>query len=197
MPYHFDPFGKGIVFEQLAGDNVATGDFILVLDVSDKGQGPNGSLKLVAKSELVDALDLENATAAGLAMLNAADAAAQKVLLSLGNVTNTADASKPVSTAQQTALDLKANIASPTFTGTVGGVTKAMVGLTNADDTSDANKPISTATQTALDLKVDEGAAVTTANTAHSEPADFAAVKTALDALGNIINSIRTAIGAV
>jgi hypothetical protein len=37
----------------------------------------------------------------------------------LGNVDNTADASKPVSTAQQTALDLKANLASPTFTGTV------------------------------------------------------------------------------
>jgi hypothetical protein len=36
----------------------------------------------------------------------------------LGNVDNTADASKPVSTAQQTALDLKANLASPTFTGT-------------------------------------------------------------------------------
>lgn len=37
----------------------------------------------------------------------------------LGSVDNTADTAKPVSTAQQTALDLKANIASPTFTGTV------------------------------------------------------------------------------
>lgn len=35
----------------------------------------------------------------------------------LGAVDNVADASKPVSTAQQTALDLKANLASPTFTG--------------------------------------------------------------------------------
>ena len=35
----------------------------------------------------------------------------------LGNVDNTSDANKPVSTAQQTALDLKANLASPTFTG--------------------------------------------------------------------------------
>ncbi len=32
---------------------------------------------------------------------------------------NTSDASKPVSTAQQTALDLKANLSSPTFTGIV------------------------------------------------------------------------------
>ena len=37
----------------------------------------------------------------------------------LGNVDNTSDANKPVSTAGQTALDLKANIASPTFTGSV------------------------------------------------------------------------------
>ena len=37
----------------------------------------------------------------------------------LGLVDNTADTAKPVSTAQQTVLDLKANIASPTFTGTV------------------------------------------------------------------------------
>ena len=37
----------------------------------------------------------------------------------LGNATNTSDANKPVSTAQQAALDLKAPLASPVFTGTV------------------------------------------------------------------------------
>jgi hypothetical protein len=36
----------------------------------------------------------------------------------LGNVDNTSDANKPVSTATQTALNLKADLASPTFTGT-------------------------------------------------------------------------------
>ena len=46
-----------------------------------------------------------------------------------------------------------ARIASPTFTGTVGGITKAMVGLGNVDNTTDLLKPISTAAQTALDLK--------------------------------------------
>ena len=56
-------------------------------------------------------------------------------------------------------LAAKAPIASPTFTGTVSGITKAMVGLGNVDNTSDANKPISTATQAALDGK---------ANTSHS-----------------------------
>ena len=71
----------------------------------------------------------------------------------LGNVDNTSDAAKPISTATQTALDLKAPLASPTFTGTVAGITKTMVGLGNVDDTTDLNKPVSTATQTALDLK--------------------------------------------
>lgn len=53
----------------------------------------------------------------------------------------------------QAGLDAKAPLASPTFTGTVAGVTKTMVGLGNVDDTSDAGKPVSSATQTALDLK--------------------------------------------
>jgi hypothetical protein len=52
-----------------------------------------------------------------------------------------------------TALGLKAPLASPTFTGTVSGITKTMVGLGSADNTTDLLKPISTATQTALDLK--------------------------------------------
>ena len=58
-----------------------------------------------------------------------------------------------VTSAIQTQLNNKAPIASPTFTGTVAGVTKTHVGLGNVDNTSDANKPVSTATQTALDLK--------------------------------------------
>lgn len=41
-----------------------------------------------------------------------------KTQVGLSNVDNTADTAKPVSTAQQTALNLKANLASPTFTGT-------------------------------------------------------------------------------
>lgn len=76
-------------------------------------------------------------------------------VLGLGNINNTSDANKPVSTAQQAALDLKANLASPIFTGTVSGITKSMVGLGNVDNTSDASKPISTAEQTALNAKQD------------------------------------------
>jgi hypothetical protein len=42
-----------------------------------------------------------------------------KADVNLANVDNTSDASKPVSTATQTALNAKAPLASPTFTGTV------------------------------------------------------------------------------
>lgn len=88
-----------------------------------------------------------------------------KADVGLGNVDNTSDASKPVSTAQQSALNLKANLASPTFTGTVtlpsttNGLSKSNVGLSNVDNTSDAAKPISTAVSSALAGK---------ANTSHS-----------------------------
>ena len=71
----------------------------------------------------------------------------------LGNVDNTSDADKPVSTEQQAALDLKATKLDPVFTGTVTGVSAAMVGLGNVDNTSDADKPVSTEQQAALDLK--------------------------------------------
>jgi len=53
----------------------------------------------------------------------------------------------------QSSLDLKANLASPTFTGTVSGITKAMVGLGNVDDTADPDKEISILTANALNLK--------------------------------------------
>ena len=71
----------------------------------------------------------------------------------LANVDNTTDANKPVSSATTTALALKANLAGPTFTGTVSGITKSMVGLGSVDNTADADKPVSTATTTALALK--------------------------------------------
>jgi hypothetical protein len=91
----------------------------------------------------------------------------------LGNVNNTSDLLKPISTATQTALDAKASSASlalkapidaPTFTGTVSGITQTMVGLGNVDNTTDALKPISTATQTALDLKATSSALSLKAN---------------------------------
>lgn len=77
-----------------------------------------------------------------------------KTQVGLGDVDNTSDASKPVSTATQTALDAKV----PT-TRTVNGhplsanvtLTASDVGLGNVNNTSDLDKPISTAVQAALE----------------------------------------------
>jgi hypothetical protein len=69
-----------------------------------------------------------NFTEAGLALLDDADAAAQRVTLGLGNVNNTSDANKPVSTAQQAAINAVADAGAPSFvledqraSGTDGG----------------------------------------------------------------------------
>jgi hypothetical protein len=92
-----------------------------------------------------------------------------KNTVGLSNVNNTADTAKPISNATKVALDrkadtadlvLKASLASPTFTGTVAGITKSMVGLANVDNTADSDKPISNAMQTALESKVNSDSAV-------------------------------------
>ncbi|MFM7984073.1 MAG: hypothetical protein ACKPKO_32580 [Candidatus Fonsibacter sp.] len=71
-------------------------------------------------------------------------------MVGLGNVDNTSDLNKPISTSTQTALNAKAPLANPSFSGSVGGISKVMVGLGNVDNTSDLDKPISNLTQTAL-----------------------------------------------
>ena len=97
-----------------------------------------------------------------------------KADVGLGNVDNTSDANKPVSTAQQTALDLKANIASPTFTGTVGGITKSMVGLGNVDNTSNATERAATATLTNKRITQRTGTATSSVTpTINTDDVDF------------------------
>ena len=72
--------------------------------------------------------------------------------INLDNVDNTSDADKPVSTAQQAALNDKAT----TTALTNGLASKAdATAISNIDNTSDADKPVSTAQQTALDAKAD------------------------------------------
>lgn len=48
-----------------------------------------------------------------------------KTAVGLGNVDNTSDVNKPISTLQQTAINLKADLASPTFTGVPAAPTAA------------------------------------------------------------------------
>ncbi len=88
----------------------------------------------------------------------------------LGEIATALAADESAAAALTTLVNTKAPIASPTFTGTVSGITKTMVGLGNVDDTSDSIKPISTAQQSALDLKLNSSTAATTYLTI-SEPA--------------------------
>lgn len=103
-------------------------------------------------------------TIEGQSLLGSGNIDLSKSDIGLGNVDNTSDADKPVSTATQTALNAKQNtLVSGTSIKTIEGqsllgsgnidLSKSDVGLSNVDNTSDANKPISTATQTALNAK--------------------------------------------
>jgi hypothetical protein len=112
----------------------------------------------------------------------------------LGNVANLAPADLPVSDDTQDALDAKAPLASPTFTGTVGGLTKAMVGLAAVDNVHDTDKPVSTPQQTALDLKLSHGELVlnvrdygAVGNGSTNDTAAFQAAVDALPAFGGAI----------
>jgi hypothetical protein len=105
-------------------------------------------------------------------------------MVGLGSVDNTADTAKPVSTAQQTALDAKAPLAGPTFTGTVAGVSKAMVGLGSVNNVASY---ASAAVDTLLDTKQDDlsAAQLTVCNGDVFESDDYtdtSALTTLLDA---------------
>jgi hypothetical protein len=187
-----------------------------------------------------------------------------KTMVGLSNVDNTSDASKPVSTAVQTALDgkqslanlstnivtdaasltkypavktikdyvdaasstgtadatttskgkiklagdlagtadlptvpdlaLKAPINNPTFSGTVGGITKSMVGLSNVDNTSDASKPVSLAVQAALDGKQTLANLSTNMTTDAASLTKYPAVKTIKDYVDATVVSAGSAV---
>jgi len=128
------------------------------------------------------------------------------------NVHGIADTSALALTATvNSGLALKAPLASPTFTGTVSGITKTMVGLGNADNTADSAKPISTAAQAALDLKAPLASPALTgvptaptaaAGTSTTQVATTAFVGTAVSALVasapaalDTLNELATALG--
>lgn len=87
--------------------------------------------------------------------------------------------------------NLKAPINSPSFTGTVSGVTKAMVSLGNADNTSDSNKPVSTAQATALALKLDK-TSVNTGAFNESDNVNSSSQKSTFDKFIPLIPSLTT-----
>ena len=151
-------------------ETIARGNMLLSNEVINPASIDPANLAQLLTEALGDARylrttnNLSDVTNAATARSNIGAAAAADV----SNVDNTSDADKPVSTAQQTALDLKADNADLTaHTGNTSNphsVTAAQVGLSNVDNTSDADKPVSTAQQTALDLKADATALTTETN---------------------------------
>lgn len=115
-----------------------------------------------------------------------------KSTVGLGNVNNTSDNDKPVSSAQASAIaDAKqaGTTAQANLDAHIGNkenpheVTKAQVGLGDVDNTSDVNKPISTATQTALNGKLDKTAVVdVTVEALKGQAADAKSVYDAIQA---------------
>lgn len=116
-----------------------------------------------------------------------------KSTVGLGNVNNTSDNDKPVSSAQASAI-ADAKQAGTTAQANLDAhisnkenpheVTKAQVGLGDVDNTSDVNKPISTATQTALNGKLDKTAVVdVTVEALKGQAADAKSVYDTIQAL--------------
>ena len=103
------------------------------------------------------------------AAIAAAISALTKASVGLSNVDNTADASKPVSTAQAAAISAaisaltKASVGlsnadntsdATVIAATIAALTKASVGLSNVDNTADASKPVSTAQAAAISAAI-------------------------------------------
>lgn len=107
----------------LTGTN--SGDQTITLTGDVTGSGTGSFAATIANNSVTNAkaADMAVNTIKGRVTAGTGDpedltAAQVKTLLSLNNVDNTSDANKPVSTAQQTALNAKAPLASPAFTGT-------------------------------------------------------------------------------
>lgn len=95
-----------------------TGYWDVWIDTNNLPYTPSGDIAANTVQGAISELDTEKAPKANPTFTGTV-AGIDKTMVGLANVDNTSDANKPVSSATQTALNLKANIASPTFTGTV------------------------------------------------------------------------------
>ena len=155
-----------------------------------------------------------NASAA-IALSKLAATTASRVLVSDGSglvspssITTATLAFLDASSSVQTQLNSKANLASPTFTGTVSGINSTMVGLGNVNNTSDATKDAASATLTnktitgasihtpsRSDVKQDTKAnLITYASTATNGQTVFA---TDTKEMFQVVDSLLVAIGGV
>jgi len=107
-------------------DLTAIGEFELLVYDSTSGKFKN---RTRSEADISTATDLNN----HIALSNPHNTT--KADVGLDQVTNSSPKLLPISTATQTALDLKANIASPTFTGTITGNGSGLTNL-NASNIS-------------------------------------------------------------
>ena len=127
-----------------------------------------GGIAITASAPELNLLDGVTASTAELNTLDGVTASTAELNLLDGVTASTLDLNKlagltttatelgyiaGATSAIQDQLDAKAPLDSPTFTGTVSGITKGMVGLPNVDNTSDVNKPVSSATQVLINQK--------------------------------------------
>lgn len=103
-----------------------------------------------------------------------------KANIGLGSVDNTSDANKPVSTAQQTALDLKEDKANLKALAYKESLSKSDVGLGNVDNVKQysASNPNFGATTPAMDGTASVGSATTYARSDHKHPTDTSRAST-------------------
>ena len=148
---------------------------------------------VLATATTVATAKSEAITAAGSAAdtkVSNAVAALTKSSVGLGNVDNTTDANKPVSTATQTALNLKADLSGPTFTGTVVLPSTTSIGNVSATEIGYVDG-VTSAIQTQIDSKLAlAGGTMTGALTLSGAPsADLhAATKAYVDGVTSNIN---------
>ena len=91
--------------------------------------------------------------------------AAPAALDTLAEIATQLASDETAAAALTNAVSLKAPKASPTFTGTVSGITAAMVGLGSVNNTADLAKPVSTATTTAIGVETTRATAAEAALT--------------------------------
>jgi hypothetical protein len=169
---------------QLALTNVGEGDVAIRTDLNQTYIHNGGVAGTMADWTLLatptDAV-LSVAGRTGAVVLTSAD-------VGLSNVANTSDAAKPVSTATQTALDLKANLASPALSGTPSAPTAAALTST----TQLATTAFVTAADAALST-TDRARANHTGTQTASTVSDFAAAAAAAAP----VSSVAARTGAV
>jgi hypothetical protein len=121
---------------------LAQNDILQVVDVSDLNMATSGTNKKITIGNLATGLGNSGTLQATIPAGTTSQywrgdktwQTLNKAVVGLTNVDNTSDANKPVSTATQTALNLKANLASPTFTGTVTLPTDVVISGSSSGD---------------------------------------------------------------